>query len=428
MSIQKSKNKRKVLLIVLILLLIVLTVFLVFKVNYDKAKELEENMLKQEQLKDKIIAHYNNYVITNKDIDFYELIDGKYTKVGKISKDEELTLEEQEITYKDEYFKINNFDGKYYVYYEDVEVVEELSSFNNRYKRYIVFNQNIVTNENTRFYDETKKLIYTLPESYELPIVIKKKDMYGVEFNDRLLYVMKEDVKETKESKNTTTTNTKGVAVLNYHFFYDDALQSERNDCNQIICHSKSGFKKQLDYIKNNNIFTLTMNEFEMYMNKEINLPTSVLITIDDGWRMNIGIQMLNEYKLNATVFLITSWFKEIEFLNDLEYIEYHSHGDNLHNQGECPGGQGGAIKCWSKTKLLQDLSTSRNKLNGSTAFCYPFYEYNNYSISVLKEAGFTLAFGGGMQKATLKTDKYQIPRYVMYDYTSVEQLKQYIN
>ena len=427
MNKRKRNKKRKMLLIVLILLLIVLSIVLVCRIEYKKAKEIEAIEFKQEQLKNKIESHYNEYVVTNKDTDIYELVNDEYTKIGKIKNQEELTLEKIEITYKDEYFKISNFDGKYYVYYEDVDKIEELSNIDTRYKRYIVFNQNIITKDITNFYDAEKKLIYTFPESYELPIIINKKDIYGVEFNNRLLYVMKDDVKEIKNSKNTTATNTNGVAVLNYHFFYDDALESERKDCDQIICHSKSGFQKQIDYIKNNNIFTLTMNEFEMYMDKQINLPTSVLITIDDGWRMNLGIEMLNENKLNATVFIITSWFEKITFLHSFGYIEYHSHGDRLHNQGECPGGQGGAIKCWDRNKLLQDLSTSRKKLEGSTAFCYPFYEYNSYSISVLKEAGFTLAFRGGFKKATPQTDKYQIPRYVIYDYTTVDQLKKYI-
>ena len=207
-----------------------------------------------------------------------------------------------------------------------------------------------------------------------------------------------------------------------------ETIASERADCNQIICHSKSGFIKHLEYIKNNNIFTPTMNEFEMYLNKEINLPKSVLITIDDGWRTEIATKLLEEYKLNATIFLITSWFNEINFLHDLKYIEYHSHGDNIHNQGDCPGGQGGAIKCLEKTKLLEDLNLSRQKLAGTTAFCYPFYEYNDYSKSILKEAGFTLAFAGGQSKATTNTDKYQIPRYVMYDSTTVNQLRNFID
>ena len=255
-----------------------------------------------------------------------------------------------------------------------------------------------------------------------------KKDIYGIEFNNKLLYVKKEDVKEIIDKHNTNLKNTSGIAVLNYHFFYDETKASERNDCNQIICHSKSGVRKHFEYIKNNNIFTQTIKEFEMYLNKEINLRKSVLISIDDGWITEIGKELLEEYQLNGTIFLITSWFKEINWLNYSEYIEYHSHGDNLHNQGICPGGQGGAIKCLNKTKLLEDLALSRKKLAGSTAFCYPFYEYNSYSISILKEAGFTLAFAGGFKKATPNIDKYQIPRYVMYDYTTVNQLASYIN
>ena len=67
------------------------------------------------------------------------------------------------------------------------------------------------------------------------------------------------------------------------------------------------------------------MKEFEMYLDKEINLPKSVLITIDDGWRTQIVEELLEEYQLNGTIFLITSWFKEIDWLNNSEYIEYHS-------------------------------------------------------------------------------------------------------
>ena len=215
---------------------------------------------------------------------------------------------------------------------------------------------------------------------------------------------------------------------MNYHFFYDETQESERADCNQVICHSKSQLQSHIKYIKENDIFTPTMKEFEMYLDKQINLPKSVLLTIDDGWRANIAEKLLEENELNATVFLITSWFEEISFINLYKYIEYHSHGDNLHNQGICPGGQGGAIKCLEKNKLQADLKLSREKLAGTTAFCYPFYEYNNYSIENLKEAGFTIAFRGGFQKAVPGMDKYKIPRYVIYNNTTASKLASYIN
>ena len=216
-------------------------------------------------------------------------------------------------------------------------------------------------------------------------------------------------------------------SFLNYHFFYDESQASERADCNQVICHSKSLYTSHLKYITENNIFTLTMEEFELYLDKKINLPKSVLITIDDGWRMYIGLDLMEEYKVNGTVFLITSWFKQIKYFEEYDYVEFHSHGDNLHNGGACPGGQGGAIKCQDRQTLLADLSLSREKLRGSTVFCYPFYEYNNYSIEVLKEAGFTMAFADGSRRASPGVDKFRIPRYVVYNNTSVNTLKNYI-
>lgn len=423
-SKKKKINKKKILIcIIVILLLISIIVFTFYKINNKKYNEQKQNELKQD-----IITHYNEYVITNKETYIYKLNDSKYTKAGKVGKSQQLTLNKKEITYKDEYLKIDTFEQPYYIYYKDIDIIDELTPNNNdRYKKYIVYNENVITKEKTNFYDKENNLIYSFNQSFNLPIIIKKNNQYAVEFNNQLLYLKSEDVIEIKENNNTDKTNTSGIAVLNYHFFYDETKASERNDCNQTICHSKSGFIKHLDYIKNNDIFTPTMEEFEMYLNKEINLPKSVLITIDDGWRSELAKELLEEYQINATVFLITSWFDEINFLNDQKYIEYHSHGDNIHNQGECPGGQGGAIKCKEKTKLLEDLNLSRKKLEGSTAFCYPFYEYNDYSINVLKEAGFTLAFAGGFKKATPNTDKYQIPRYIMYDSTTVNQLKSYI-
>lgn len=414
--------KKIVVIILSILLLGIIITLLVVRNNH-----LKTTLQKQEKLEQEIRSHYNEYVMTNKEAPLYERNDKKWTKTGTVGKGQALTLDAKEITYEDEYLKVSTFEKEYYVYYKDLDVIEKIEKPDERYKKYIVFNKNIKTKETTSFYDEEGNLIYTLKESFDLPIIIKKENQYGVEFNNQLVYVKKEDVEKETDSENTKETNTKGIAVLNYHFFYDETKQSEINDCNQIICMSKSNFSKHLDYIKDNHIFTPTMREYEMYLDGEINLPKSVLITIDDGWRIQIGTDLLEKYQLNGTVFLITSWWKDLNWLAKSNYVEYHSHGDNLHKGGDCPGGQGGAIKCLAKDKLVADLNLSRQKLSGSTVFCYPFYEYNDYSIATLKEVGFTMAFAGGMKKSYPGVDKYQIPRYVIYDSTSVNTLKQYI-
>ena len=233
-----------------------------------------------------------------------------------------------------------------------------------------------------------------------------------------------------KDNKNTDSVNTKGIAVLNYHFFYDASLASERSDCNQVICLSTDNLKKHLNYIKDNNIFTPTMEELEMYIDGYIQLPKSVVLTIDDGWRADIGSNIMAEYELNGTVFLTTLGHDPGAYKN--EYIETHSHGHDIHKQGVCSGGQGGGIKCLDKAILLDDLGKSREKLFNTTVFCYPFYEYNNYSIEVLKEAGFTMAFGGygegGYYKVVPGINKFKLPRYVIYSYTSVNNIASYIN
>ena len=423
---RKTKNKKKKLIfLILILTLVIIIAAACYKINYNRVQELKQNALKQD-----IIGHYNEYVMTNSNANIYKLNKNEYIKVGKIAKNEELTLETKEITYEDEYLKITTFEEEYYIHYKELDIIEELSANSTRYKKYIPFNKNIITKDTTNFYDEKGNLIYTFTKSFNMPIIINKKETYGVEFNNRLLYVKEEDVLETKENKNTEFKNTSGIAVLNYHFFFDTSIAGDAAKCNQTICLSTTNLKKHLDYIKNNNIFTPNMAELEMYIDGYIQLPKSVVLTIDDGWRADKGSNIMSEYGLNSTVFLMSKHYNPDSYKT--EYTEVHSHGHDLHNQGVCPGGQGGAIKCLDKNKLLEDLKASQDKLYGTTVFCYPFYEYNNYSIEVLKEAGYTMAFGGYGEAGNLKVkpgiNKYKLPRYVIYSYTTVNNIASYIN
>ena len=108
--------------------------------------------------------------------------------------------------------------------------------------------------------------------------------------------------------------------------------------------------------------------------------------------------------------------------------LELHSHTYNMHTPGVCSGGQGSPLKCLEKTKLVADLKQSRETLNGTTAFCYPFYELNDYAVSALKEAGFKIAFMGGYRKATTGIDLYRVPRIPLNRYTTVSQYASLIN
>lgn len=408
------KNKKSI-----IILIVLTSLFLGITgiIIYNKTNKPPLNKPKQPL---QIPSSYNQYVITNKDAIIY---DNNLNEVGKVSSGVKLELLEESKSINNEYFRISFLEQEYYINYNDFDKNENISNNNQRYKNYIVFNKNIVTNNNTTLYDENGNMVFQFNKPFELPIIINDNDNYGVEFNNTLLYVKNESIYEIKDKHNTDKTNSSGVAVLNYHDFYDDKNAIETANCQSDICHSKSQFKEHLDYIKNNNIFTLTMEEIEMYVDGKIQLPKSVLITIDDGNKPHHAVDMLTEYKMMGTIFLVTSMFDETAYYKT-EYIELHSHSHNLHVAGVCPGGTyGGGIMCLDETTLLADLKTTREQLNNTTAFCYPFYDYNNYSINVLKKAGFTMAFAGQEGDALVKVgmNKFRLPRLVVTTYTTMD-------
>lgn len=408
----KKSNKKKILIILLILCIFFCLVGCFFYISHiNKEKELK----KEKELINEITSHYNTYVKANNNAILYN----NNEEIGLIANNTEFSLEDIEINKNTKYFKVKDFADAY-VKYEDVSIIENLSLNNDRYKNYILFNENIITKEVTNFYDENDNLVYTFYKNFDLPIIVKDTNKYGIEFNNKLLYIKNEDVLEIKENNNTSDTYANKIRVIAYHAFYDKDDPSEAW-CRNSICHSTEQIESHAKYISENNYFTLNMNELEMFIDGKINVPQkSLVITVDDGLLAERGIETFIKYELNATIFLITTNYKP-ESYTQSKYIEFHSHGNNIHNVGECPGGQGGGIKCLKKELLQEDLKTSREILNGSSVFCYPFYEYNNYAIENLKEAGFTMAFGGliGSGYVTKNTNKYLIPRYTIYNNTT---------
>ena len=227
--------------------------------------------------------------------------------------------------------------------------------------------------------------------------------------------------------KKEVVSKSKGIPVLNYHFFYDPNIGEE---CNENICLQTDAFRKQLDYFRDNGYKTLKMEEFKQWMYGEIELPEkSVLITIDDGAmgtskiNGNKLIPILEEYKMNATLFLITEWWKKSDY--ESSYLDVESHGNDIHITGSCGKAK---IHCLSKQELIDDFKLSIQKVGTDTAFCFPFYAYNDTAIEAAKEVGFKIAFIGGNRKAKQSDNKFMIPRYPIYKSTSWQQFLNMVN
>jgi hypothetical protein len=274
---RRLKKKFAVLIFILIFILIIIGCFSGYYLYKEHQEEIKIAL--EKELINKIKSHYSDVVSISKDTELYEINDGKYKSIGTISKDEVVSLEKTDINKDTEYFKLK--DLGYYVKYEDLKVGGELVPRSERYKKYLLFNENIVTKENTKLLRDGK-VVYTIKNSIDSPIILKDNNGYYIEYLNELLFVSNEDVLNVYQANNTSEIAASGVAVTVFHFIFFDGDSS----CNEAICHHESQIREHFNYLKTNNYFTMNTTELRLYLEGKLRAPkNSILITIDDGAR-----------------------------------------------------------------------------------------------------------------------------------------------
>jgi peptidoglycan/xylan/chitin deacetylase (PgdA/CDA1 family) len=175
---------------------------------------------------------------------------------------------------------------------------------------------------------------------------------------------------------------------------------------------------------------TLKMRDLELYVEGKVQIrENSVVLTIDDGNSTiyTMAQPVIEKYGVNVTVFAITSWDSNV-LSKQTDLIEIHSHTHGMHVTGKCRGGQGGLFKCVDYEEGLQDLKTSREILNNTTYLAYPFGEYTDLSIQLLKDAGYTMALTTNYGNAKVGDNKYLIPRIYIYNQYTLDTFKRLVN
>lgn len=217
------------------------------------------------------------------------------------------------------------------------------------------------------------------------------------------------------------------VPVLMYHFFYDAKTEKPTKGSNS---HSIQSVEAQLQWLWENGYVTLTMDELYAWMQGEIELPAKcVLLTSDDGKEdfFTLLQPTLKKYGFVATSFVITSYRKNLPYKLTLSNIEMHSHTHNMHKGTVESGGipdNRGMLQGVDIDEGVKDLTTASEKLNGSKYIAYPYGTYGGNAKTIVKKAGYRLAFTTTNGVVTRNSDPYQLPRIRVSGSVSAKQFK----
>ena len=417
-SVRKRKKGYKISIIIFLIIIILLCSFLLFLIFYNDNSNIEYSLNGYDTITLDVFSSYEELGAKAfyKDEDISNLIDiNSNVDVNKVGN---YTIE----------YKID-YKNKEEILYRYVNIVD-----NEKPVIKLKGKDNITVYLNEKYKEQGAIASDNYDGDITDNIEIEGNVDNSVEGTYELIYKVSDSSNNSSSVKRNITVKKKplvhkdGVAVLNYHFFYDT-----ETSCGGWNCLHVSKLEEHLKYLKENNYKTLTMNEFVSYMYGNLEIPQkSVLITIDDGAmgtsfiNGNRLIPLLEKYQLHATLFLITSWWDIKNYKSD--YLDVESHSYDMHIEKYCSGvSRGAKMLCLSDEEVLADLQSSINTLGTKTAFCYPFYAYTQHSMELVQQAGFKLAFVGGESKATRSTNKYKIPRYYMYKTTTVVQFNHMI-
>lgn len=214
-----------------------------------------------------------------------------------------------------------------------------------------------------------------------------------------------------------TAYKTSGLPICMYHYVYDEKNPPE--DLNKRFGNyiSMQDLEEELNWLNKEEYYYPTWKEVRAYVDGKLLLPEkSIVLAFDDGAKsfLDNGIPVLEKCKVPATCFMITSSDGEGKIAKyKSDYVYYESHSHNMHRPGGNVG-HGGIFTAISRKDGLADLKKSIDICGSSDAFAYPYGDYNESSIGMVKEAGFGCAVTTQPGKAKPGDDPMLLPRVRM--------------
>ena len=198
-----------------------------------------------------------------------------------------------------------------------------------------------------------------------------------------------------------------GIIGIMYHRFEENKYPSTNIKVKDFINH--------INEIRNADLKFITFEEFDVSFEKN-NKSRKVLLTVDDAFSSfyKNAWPILKKEKIPFIIFVNTETVGAKGYMNweqiqkiskfDFVYIGNHSHSH-------------GYLVDKTDEEIRNDLTIAKNilkkKLDYETKiFAYPFGEYKNSYIKIVKDLGFKYAFGQHSGVIDQTKNKFELPRF----------------
>ncbi|TVY10489.1 polysaccharide deacetylase family protein [Paenibacillus cremeus] len=197
------------------------------------------------------------------------------------------------------------------------------------------------------------------------------------------------------------------IPVLNYH--------SITVDPGNIATITPEKFEAQMDALAEEGYTTLTLQQFfNILEGKEPSPDKPVLLTFDDGYADNYqyALPVLQKHQFHATLFVSPGMVDDGYYLSWEQIKEMHEAGWDIQPHGmthpHLPklSAEEQAYEIVEARRLIE-----RHLGTKADVYCYPYGEYNQSTLTILKEYGFRYAFTIDQGKTTPDQHPYKLKR-----------------
>jgi peptidoglycan/xylan/chitin deacetylase (PgdA/CDA1 family) len=225
---------------------------------------------------------------------------------------------------------------------------------------------------------------------------------------------------QTKVPEEPKTAESVRVPIIVYHNVRPKYFgESEYQDNFDI---TPEMFETHLRYFKDQGYTPILFRDFANYLNfGSVDMPPRpIILTFDDGWenQYTYALPILKKYSNKATFFVFTGAIGKPHYLSWTELEEMVSSGNDV---GSHSMTHPFLTQVADENKLRSEIADSKKIIEDRLGiivdvFAYPFGQYNDEIVSLVKDAGYKAARGAARGIYHKREDLYKLRTIISSD------------